>query len=214
MKRLKFLTLALLPLALMACGESPTSTPNTSEAAQLSAIPDKLPISLESVTAHASGFSVGSKTSTTKAYVFFDPQCAHCAALWHASLPLLDQAEFIWIPVAMLNKSSGPQGAVLLSAADPFKSMAEHEKSITQRGGGISAPSSIPADVVLKLKKNGKLFSSFDLGSVPFVIAKNQATGTVVTQKGALPTPALATLLGLQGHTSPQLFSPVASPAN
>ena len=47
-----------------------------------------VPVSLAAIEAEARGFTVGSPMSARTVYVFFDPQCPHCAALWEAAKPL------------------------------------------------------------------------------------------------------------------------------
>ena len=47
------------------------------------------------------------------------------------------------------------------------------------------------------IKANTLLFNSLGATSVPFIVAKNLTTGAVVTNAGALQTPALAAFLGV-----------------
>jgi len=151
----------------------------------------------EAAAAQGKGFTVGAMMSANPVYVLFDPQCPHCGHLWEASLPLHNKVKFVWLPVAFISPKSAPQGAALLSAANPAELMAEHEKSILAGTGGIAASSSVPADLELAIKKNTQLFNSLGGESVPYILAKNQRTGQVVTNTGALDTPALAAFLGL-----------------
>jgi len=151
----------------------------------------------EAAAAQGKGFTVGAMMSANPVYVLFDPQCPHCGHLWEASLPLHNKVKFVWLPVAFISPKSAPQGAALLSAANPAELMAEHEKSILAGTGGIAASSSVPADLELAIKKNTQLFNSLGGESVPYILAKNLRTGQVVTNTGALDTPALAAFLGL-----------------
>lgn len=158
------------------------------------------PVSVAAVAAGAKGFSVGSAVSARTVYVFFDPQCPHCTALWEAAKPLKSQARFVWIPVGLLNASSTAQGATLLAAKDPVAAMNEHEISMKAQGGGISAGSDIDtqkADVA----KNTELLTRFGFASIPTIIGNHAETGALVTQEGSMPTAALASLLGLQVPT-------------
>lgn len=151
----------------------------------------------EAVAAQAKGFAVGAMMSATAVYVLFDPQCPHCARLWEASLPLHNKVKFVWIPVAFINAKSAPQGAALLSAANPAELMAAHEKSMLAGTGGISASASIRSDLALAIKNNTQLFNSLGVESVPYLLAKNLRTGQLVTNNGVLATPALADFLGV-----------------
>lgn len=154
----------------------------------------------EAVAAQAKGFAVGAMMSANAVYVLFDPQCPHCARLWEASVPLHNKVKFVWIPVAFINAKSAPQGAALLSAANPAELMTAHEKSMLAGTGGISASASIPSELALAIKKNTQLFNSLGAESVPYILAKNLRTGQLVTNHGALATPALADFLGVAGE--------------
>lgn len=151
----------------------------------------------EAVAAQGTGFTVGAMMSANAVYVLFDPQCPHCGRLWEASVPLQGKVKFVWIPVSFINARSGPQGGALLAAANPAERMAEHEKSILAGGGGISAIAAVPNDIERAIKKNTQLFNSLGVESVPYILAKNARTGQVVTNNGALDTPALAEFLGV-----------------
>ena len=143
------------------------------------------------------GFSVGALMSAITVYVMFDPQCPHCGHLWEQSLPLHKKVKFVWMPVAFISAKSAPQGAALLTAANPVEAMTTHEASILAGSGGTSASSSVPDDVAAAIKKNTDLFNSMGVESVPYIVAKNASTGQVVTNAGALETAALAQFLGL-----------------
>ncbi len=176
-------------LAISAC-----SKPDTNTAAAASA---KRTASVEIVSTEAKGFTVGAMMSANAVYVFFDPQCPHCAHLWEASLPLQKKTRFVWIPVAIVNASSSKQGAALLSASDPAQAMADHEKSILAGQGGTSAASTVAPEVEQAIKGNTRLFNNLGAESVPFIVAKNVRTGQTVTNIGSMPTAALAELLGI-----------------
>ena len=166
------------------------------EAAAAAAAP-KRTASVEIVSAESQGFTVGAMMSANPIYVFFDPQCPHCGRLWDASVPLQRKAKFVWIPISLLNASSGPQGAALLSSADPGRSMADHEKSMLAGQGGISAASGIKPEMEQAVKKNTALFNNLGLEGVPFLIARNARSGTTVTGGGEMSTAALAELVGV-----------------
>ncbi len=185
--KLVFPLAAALALALPGCSPQDAAPAATAKPAQ----------PYEAVAAGGKGFTVGAMMSANTAYVFFDPQCPHCGHLWEASVPLHGKLKFVWIPVAFINAKSGPQGAALLSAANPAELMAAHEKSILAGTGGISAIEAAPADIHQAIKKNTVLFNSLGVESVPHILAKNVRTGQVVTHTGALATAALAGLLGV-----------------
>lgn len=154
------------------------------------------PVSVEAIASEARGFTVGAQMSARTIYVFFDPQCPHCAVLWNEAKPLKSQAKFIWIPVGLLNASSAPQGAAILAAADPVAAMDAHEASMRSKSGGISATGDL--DTLKKaVELNTKLLDRYQFSSVPTIIGKNAITGDLVIKEGALPTAQLADAFGL-----------------
>ena len=147
--------------------------------------------------AEGKGFTVGALMAANPAYVLFDPQCPHCGHLWTASQALLPKAKFVWIPVSFINGKSAPQGAAILTAANPAEFMAAHEASLLAGSGGTPLPASVPPEVEAIIKANTVLFNDLAAESVPYMVAKNVKTGQVVANAGAMQTAALAEFLGV-----------------
>lgn len=144
------------------------------------------------------GFTAGALMAANTVYVLFDPQCPHCGHLWEASQPLHSKVKFVWLPVAFIRPQSAPQGAALLTAANPVDAMNAHEASLLAGTGGTSAATSIPDDIAAAIQKNTDLFRRLGGESVPLLVARNQRTGAVVSYTGAMDTNTLAGFLGLQ----------------
>jgi thiol:disulfide interchange protein DsbG len=155
---------------------------------------------LEQVSTQAKGFTVGSAASANTVYVVFDAQCPHCGHLWKNIQPLLGKTKFVWIPVAILNPKSAPQGAAILSAANPEQAMVAHEASLMAGKGGVITMGSISQPMFTALKGNTDLFNQLKIESVPFILAKHGRTGEAVSTLGALETKVLAEFLGLDGN--------------
>lgn len=181
---------AALAMVLSACSKTDTPAPGATPAA-------KITQPYQALATQGKGFTAGAMMSANTVYVLFDPQCPHCGHLWEASVPLHGKVKFVWMPVAFINAKSAPQGAALLTAANPVELMTTHEKSILGGTGGISASSSVPAEIEQAIKSNTQLFNNLGADSVPYIVAKNARTGDVVTNAGALSTQALADFLGL-----------------
>lgn len=183
---------ASLTVALAACSKQDSASP---------AAPAATPIApaqaLETLAKEGKGFTVGSVMSANTVYVLFDPQCPHCAHLWQSSIPLQNRVKFIWLPVALLNAKSLPQGAAILTAANPTETMNTHERELLANSGGISASASIAPEVEAAIKNNTALLDRMGATSVPFVVARHQGSGQVVTQAGSMGTEALARFLGM-----------------
>jgi thiol:disulfide interchange protein DsbG len=181
-------------LGLAACSKQDTPSDPSAAATPASA---KRAVSLETIAAEAKGFVAGAVMSSNTVYVFFDPQCPHCAHLWQTSQPLQAKIKFVWVPVAFLSQVSGTQGAAILMAADPVKAMNEHEQLLAARQGGISASANPPQELQLAIRRNTALMTDFGAESVPYIVAKNAQSGQLVTHSGALDTAALASFLGV-----------------
>ncbi len=188
-----------LALSLAACSKQEGATPSTAGTPATAAAPaqGKRAPSLEIVAAEAKGFTVGAVMSARTAYVFFDPQCPHCGHLWQAAEPLLGKYKFVWIPVAFLSPRSAPQGAALLSAANPAQAMTEHEKSLLDRQGGISASADAPPALLEAIRKNTLLLNEFGIESVPYIVTRSASTGQLDARNGTLDTAGLAAFLGV-----------------
>lgn len=175
-----------------ACKEAPApaGSPPPAAAAPATAV------SIDDIASQGQGFNVGPSMSARTVYVFFDPQCPHCGALWQAAKPLRTQARFVWLPVGLLNANSTLQGAALLAAADPATAMDLHEVALREGRGGMRAEGENTAqkDAV---KKNTELMNKYGFGSVPTVVAKHAQTGETVVIEGSAPTATLAQRLGL-----------------
>lgn len=189
---IKLLAAALLCAGLAACKDSPSSSTAAAPAANASQA-----VSIEALATEAKGFTVGSEMSVRRVFVFFDPQCPHCAALWQAAKPLKAQARFIWIPVGLLGPNSTVQGAALLASADPVTAMDQHEASMAAKQGGITAQGDVEAQKA-QVTANTALMTRYGFGGVPVIVGKHAVTGETVVKEGALPTAELAAALGLQ----------------
>ena len=193
---LKLSLAALFAAALLMTGCKDAAGPGAAGGAKSASAP----VSVAAIAAEATGFTVGSAMSARTVYVFFDAQCPHCSELWRNAKPLKSQAKFVWIPVGLLNAASTAQGATLLASKDAVALMDEHEASMLAKRGGISGGSDIDAQKD-QVAKNTQLLNRFGFASIPTIVGTHAETGALVTNEGALPTAALASLLGLQAPT-------------
>lgn len=182
-------------LVLAGCKDSPAPASSSSSSPGGGAAAGSTPVSIEAITAEGQGFNLGSTMAARTAYVFFDPQCPHCAALWLAAKPLRNQARFVWMPVGLLNAKSTDQGAALLAAADPVALMDQHESTLRASGGIAGGGTDAHRQAV---KRNTELMTRFGFASVPTVVGKHAQSGELVTIEGSVPTQVLAQKLGLQ----------------
>jgi thiol:disulfide interchange protein DsbG len=194
MKRRLVLTASAAACLLAACGKE--SSPAGGSAGASGDKPASQPVSVEAIEQKAKGFNVGSTMATRVLYVFFDPQCPHCAVLWENVKPLKSQVRIVWIPVGLIGDKSVAQGAAILSAPDPVTKMEENEASVRNQQGGIGAMGVEDAQKEI-IKANTALFTSFGFSGVPTIVGKHAQTGGVVTIDGAVPAVTLAQKFGL-----------------
>jgi thiol:disulfide interchange protein DsbG len=198
LRQLTLPLIAALALSLAACSkEETTGAPGAPGASAA----DKTPIApgqaFDVLAAQGKGFTAGAMMSAHTVYVLFDPQCPHCGHLWQSSQPLYSKVKFVWLPVAIMNAKSEPQGAAIMTAANPVETMNAHEQQLLTGQGGMSASASIAPEVKQTIKTNTELLERLGATSVPFIVAKHQRTGAVITQAGAMGTEALAGFLGI-----------------
>jgi thiol:disulfide interchange protein DsbG len=189
---------ATLALSLAACWkEESTAAPGSPSASAADKSPIATAQAYEVLAAQGKGFTAGALMSANMVYVLFDPQCPHCGHLWQSSIPLQSKVKFVWLPVAIMNAKSAPQGAAIMTSANPVDTMTTHEQLLLGGQGGMSAPASIPPEVLAAIKTNTDLLERLGATSVPFMVARHQRSGAVVTQGGALGVEALANFLGM-----------------
>ena len=185
---------AALLAALTACSKEEGATPAASPA---TTPPTGTSRQAFEAASRGTGFAVGPSMATRTVLVFFDPQCPHCAALWQASRPLLDRIRMVWMPVAFINASSAPQGALLLAAQDPRALMDRHEELLANGAGGLAVPGPAEAELLTKIKANTELWKDLGGSSVPYLVYRTGVDGRYGVQAGGMPTAQLAQLLEL-----------------
>jgi len=131
------------------------------------------------------------------AYVAFDPQCPYCVKLWEAAQPIADKVRFVWLPVAVLNPHSEPQGAAILSAPDPVAMMERHEAAFNNPHRGLVTEGMvIPMAAREDVWSNSRIFRRTGGRSVPFLVYKD-AKGQFRLVPDALKTDDLQKVLGV-----------------
>lgn len=130
-------------------------------------------------------------------YIAFDPQCPDGIQLWRALQPIADQARFVWLPVAVLNPRSEPQGAAILSAPDPLAMMERHLASFETASRGIEVEGlAVPMAAREQVWANSRIFRRTGGRSVPYgVFRGTQGEYRVIPEP--LATDELRRILGL-----------------
>jgi len=191
------LATSLLAAALLAACDGGSGTNNGGAKTVAPATTPAAPVgNLYEAAAKGHGFTAGNMMAVRQIYVFFDPQCPHCGALWEAAKPLANQVKMVWMPVAFISPKSAPQGAAILGAQDPVATMSAHEKSLLERQGGMSA-SEPSAEMAAKIKANTELWKQLGGESVPMIIFKTAGSGEPGKFNGAPDTETLKKMLGV-----------------
>ena len=191
-----------LAIALASCGDSgsggaPTAGATKSPGAASAPGAKVAPANAFEEAAKGSGFTAGNMMAVRQIYVFFDPQCPHCGHLWEAAKPVANQLRMVWLPVGFISPKSTPQGAAIMSAADPVAAMSAHEQSLLSKQGGMIPPDNLPADLIAKVRANTELWKKLGGESVPLVVFKNPQTGQAGTYAGSIDTEGLKKLAGI-----------------
>jgi len=193
--------IAVVALVLSAC-DKPSSSADAAKQPAAASAPaasggQLMPRDAYEAASKGTGFTTGPMMAANTVYVFFDPTCPHCATLWGNAKALSTKLKIVWMPIGLLQRSSEPQGATILSAADPAAAMEENETSVLARGGGITVSQSLSADVIAKVKANTEIFKKMGAESVPLIVYRNGKTGQFGKHDGAVPADELAAMAGL-----------------
>lgn len=148
----------------------------------------------ENLETQTTGFSVGRAPTGKRVYVFFDPQCGHCAQLWRNSQAVLEEAKFTWLPVGMLNPNSVGQGATILAAENPAQTMDQHEALLAKGEGGVQIDKVALGKFAQAIKTNSELFQVMRGSQVPFLLYRS-ASGKIYNVSAALNTAQIQELL-------------------
>lgn len=119
-------------------------------------------------------------------YVFDDPNCPYCNALWRASRPYLGKGVQVrHVMVAILGPTSPGKAAAILAADNPVKALARHERDYGK--GGIRPLAKIDQRVRAKIEANNGLMRELGVAATPAIFYRD-AKGRVRSVLG-MPSP-------------------------
>lgn len=135
------------------------------------------------------------------AYIAFDSQCPWCEKLHRAATPLYDKIKIVWVPVAVLNVNSEPQGSMILAAKDPWKKFLEHEDRFNDKDfRGIPVDQKkvweLPAQIRQQVWDNSKIVRRNGCRTIPFGVFKT-ATGEYRPIYSGMSTKDLRQVFGI-----------------
>lgn len=120
------------------------------------------------------GFTNPSSSETVRAYIAFDTQCPWCMVLHETLEPLYKDVRVKWCPIAWLGIHSEPQGALILSASDPWALFLAHHKNFKNEGlkGLKYDKAALPVEAREAVWTNTKLHRRCGCRVVPFGVVK------------------------------------------
>ncbi len=138
---------------------------------------------LDQIFIDGKGFEMGGSSGAAQTvYIIFDPQCPDCIGFWNLANKFKNQFRFIWLPVAILNSRSEPQGAMLLLSPNPIGLMNQQVLSFNTASRGIGTEGVVVAnDAREDVWHNSRIFRRAGGRNVPFAIyqdAQNKIMGS------------------------------------
>ncbi len=121
-------------------------------------------------------------------YVFDDPNCPYCNALWRASRPYLDKGVQVrHVMVAILGPTSPGKAAAILAADNPAEALARHERDYAK--GGIPPLAKISERTRAKIEANNALMRELGVAATPAIFYRD-SSGRVRSLLG-MPSPSV-----------------------
>lgn len=103
-------------------------------------------------------------------YVFDDPNCPYCKALWEASQPFLDEdVELRHVMVAVIHPTSMGKAARMLAADDPLQAYTDHQTK------GSEPLARIPPALRQQIETNNRLMQEVGTYATPTLFYKDRA---------------------------------------
>lgn len=198
MNRRMFLGAAMAATLLTACKEDkPTQTAKPKEKPVIPTDWDAKEM-FEEYAAKGRGVHSPGPQGRPVAFIAFDTQCSWCMRLMDQTLPLLDKVDFVWMPVAVLTPHSEPQGAMILSAANPWEKLEEHHSQFANEAhrGLKTQGVELNWEARTAVWTNSRIFRKSAARLVPFGVMKD-AKGQYQAIVPGMKTRELAKLFGI-----------------
>ncbi|MEF8793306.1 thiol:disulfide interchange protein DsbG [Thiohalorhabdus sp.] len=121
----------------------------------------------------AQWIATGAKDPERVVYMFTDPFCPYCHAIWKASRPYYEEGlQIRHVLVGVIRPNSKAKAAAMLQADDPAAAFRAHQQAYGDGGGKqVSGEASDPA--LATVEANNRLMRDLGIGGTPAVIYKN-----------------------------------------
>jgi len=126
--------------------------------------------------------AVGADDPKRVVYVFTDPNCPYCHALWKATVPYYKEGlQVRYVPVAVLRDSSMGKAAAILGDEDPPAALRRNEKAF--KDGGIEPVKDPHGKGTKGVNANTHLMQQLGIQGTPAIFYKD-ADGKVRSANG------------------------------
>lgn len=134
----------------------------------------------------------GATNAPRAVYAFTDPNCPLCSRFWSDARPWVDsgKVQLRHVMVAVIDETSAPKAAALLSAKDPSMALVRYE---THHARAVAVP--VDAALRRKLDANESLMRDFGAPGTPAIVYRD-ASGVIRRFDGAPSAEMLRTILG------------------
>jgi thiol:disulfide interchange protein DsbG len=133
--------------------------------------------------ADAEWIATGAEDPERVVYMFTDPYCPYCNAIWRASQPYYDDGlQIRHILVGVIRPQSGDKAAAILQADDPAAAFRSHQESY-DRSNNAQVPDRVSDQARAAVQSNNQLMRELGIGGTPAVYYKT-AEGKVKLANG------------------------------
>lgn len=145
--------------------------------------------------------ATGAEDPSRVVYMFTDPYCPYCNAIWRASRPYYqDGLQIRHLLVGVIRPESSDKAAAILDAEDPAAAFRDHQSQYGQ-SGSPEVPEAISDDALAAVEANGKLMTDLGVTGTPAVFYQD-AEGAVKRADGMPRLSRLAEIYRLPERTA------------
>lgn len=144
--------------------------------------------------------ATGAEDPERVVYMFTDPFCPYCNAIWKATQPYFEEGlQVRHVLVGVIRPNSKDKAAAMLQADDPAAAFRAHQQAYGN-GGGKEVNGEVSDGAMAKVEANNRLMRELGIGGTPAVIYKN-GDGEVAMANGMPKLSRLAEIYRLPEKT-------------
>jgi len=121
----------------------------------------------------AEWIATGAQDPERVVYMFTDPFCPYCNAIWKASRPYYEEGlQIRHVLVGVIRPNSKDKAAAMLQADDPAAAFRAHQEAYGN-GGGKQVDGEVSDQGLATVKANNRLMRDLGIGGTPAVLYKD-----------------------------------------